>query len=212
MKLFSPVVFAAIYGLTIRLLFGLLGDIMGIMSVSFFVLGPMAIGFLTVIFLPRRKRLTNSAAFFLPWLTCMVILLFTIVIKIEGIICWIMAYPLFAVVSGFGGIIANNIRKRKYIDIDDKENYDKWTGPDKLTVSLVALIPVIFGIGEGERLLSRKDMTISKSIVIAASPTTVWQAMANINDITPAEKHASFSSLVGFPRHIKTTLDTMDVG
>ncbi len=212
MKLFSPIALAAIYGLAIRLLFGLFGDIMGIMSLSFFVLGPLAIGFLTVIFLPRKKQVNNSAAFFLPWLTCLLILLVTIAIQIEGLICWLMAYPLFAVVSGLGGIIANNIRKRKYVDIDDRENYDKWTGSDKLTVSLVVLIPVIFGIGEGERLLNRKDMMVSKSIIIHADPKNVWYALANINDITPGENRKSASAIMGFPRHIKTTLDTMAVG
>ena len=212
MKMFSPIAFASIYGLAIRLLYGLLGDIMSIMSMSFFVLGPLAIGFLTVIFLPRKKWVSNSAAFFWPWITCLIILVITILANIEGVICWVMAYPLFAVVSGFGGIIAKNVRKQKFVDIDDIENLNKWTKPDKLTVSLVLLVPVLFGIGEGERLLNRKDMTITKSVIIHASPANIWKSIATINEIKPTEKHTSLSTIIGFPRHIKTTLDTFAVG
>lgn len=212
MKLFSPIAFASIYGLAIRLLYGMLGDIMSIMSLSFFVLGPLAIGFLTVFFLPRKKWLRNSAAFFWPWITCLVVLVITIIAQIEGAICWIMAYPLFAMVAGIGGIIANNVRKKKFIDTDDPENLEKWTKPDKLTISLVLLIPVLFGLGEGERMFNRKDMTITKSVIIHASPENIFKAIATINEIKPAEKHTSLSTMIGFPGHIKTTLDSLAVG
>lgn len=212
MKLLTPIAFASIYGITIRLLFGLLGDIMGVMSLSFFILGPLVIGFFTVFFLPRKKELSGASAFFLPWLSCLVILAITITVNLEGVICWILAYPLFAVVAGMGGIIANNIRKKKYVEIDDVENYDKWTKPDKLTVSLIFLVPVIFGIGEGERLQSRKDMFITKSVIIQATAASTWKSLISINEIASAERHSSLATLVGFPRHLKTTLDSVAVG
>jgi hypothetical protein len=211
MNPFFAVVFAAVYGVLLRIVFGFLGDIMGIMGLSFLVLAPLIIGFLTVILLPKRRVLGNGSAFFLPWLTTLVILIVTIACSIEGTICWIMLSPLFAIVAGVGGLIANRFRRKK-IEINDKENYDYWTKPDKLSVSCLLLLPMITGTIEGERLLNREDMLITESIEIKASPSAVWKSLTNINDIKQGEKHASFASWMGFPSHTSTTLDTLAVG
>jgi hypothetical protein len=122
-----------------------------------------------------------------------------------------MIYPLFAVLAGLGGLFANKFRKKK-VEVTDPENYDYWTKPDKMAASLLLLAPVILGALEGERSLTRKDISIRKEIIIAAKPSFIWKALANINHIQATEKHLSFSSMLGFPRHVKTTLDTLAVG
>lgn len=203
--------FAVLYGLTLRLFFGFIGDLLGIMSLAFLVVGPFVIGFLTVFLMPKKRSLTGSAAFFIPWLTSLVILIITIVVNIEGTICWMMIYPLFAILAGLGGLFANKFRKKK-VEVTDPENYDYWTKPDKIGASLLLLAPVLLGALEGGRTLSRKDMIISKEIIVTATPAAIWKALANINTIQPTEKHISFSSLLGFPKHISTTLDTLSVG
>ncbi|MEO6228585.1 MAG: SRPBCC family protein [Ferruginibacter sp.] len=210
MKLFFPVIFATVYGLITRLLFGMFGNIMGIMSASFFVICPLVIGFLTVIVLSRKKRLSNAASFFLPWLSCLALLIVTIALNVEGTICWIMAFPLFGIVAGFGGVMANSIRKRKDLDMDDVENYKKWTDKDKLSVSLVMLLPFICTLIEGDRLTSRQDIILTQSVVIAATPTVVWNAIGSTKDVS--EKHAGFSGMLGFPHYVKTTQDNFALG
>lgn len=210
MRLFFSVIFATIYGLISRLMFGMLGDIMGIMTASFFVIGPLVIGFLTVCFLPRKKVKKSSTAFFLPWLTCLILLVITIALKVEGIICWVMAYPLFAVVSGFGGLIANKIRKKKDLEIDDMENFDIWTGKDKLSISLVMLLPFICATIEGERFTSRQDIILTQSVVMKATPTAVWEAIGSTKDV--AKKHGGYSGILGFPHYVKTTQDKFALG
>lgn len=211
MNPFFAVVFAAVYGVILRIVFGFLEEFMGIMGMSFLVLAPLIIGFVTVILVPKKRAISNTAAFFLPWGTTLVILLITIAFNIEGAICWIMLSPLFAIVAGVGGLIANRF-KRKKVEINDKENYDYWTKPDKLSVSCLLLLPMITGAIEGERLLNRKDMEITETIEIKASSKVVWNALANINSIKRSESKASFASWMGFPSHISTTLDTLAIG
>jgi hypothetical protein len=211
MKPIFAITFATVYGLAIRYLFEFFGNIMGIMSITFLILSPFIIGFLTVIFLPKTKVRRKSTAFFLPWLTSLVILIITILLKIEGSICWIMIYPIFAVLAGFGGLIAFGIRKKKN-DLDDIENYDEWTKPDTLQVSIVLLFPIFFGMLEGERSLSKEEMIITKEIIIHAPPFKIWKAISAINEISKVENHTSLSGILGFPRHLRTTLDTLAVG
>ena len=211
MKPIFAITYATVYGLIIRFIFGFVGDLMGIMSLSFLVVGPLLIGFLTVILQPKRKALGNRAAFFMPWVTSLIVLVITVAFNIEGVICWIMIYPLFAILAGVGGLIANKFRKPK-IDVSDRENYDYWTKPDKLGSSLVLLIPMFLGIIEGQRTLTRKDIVIKKQIIIAANPPIIWKVIGSINDLKDKGKTISLFSFLGFPSHLKTTTDTMAVG
>lgn len=211
MRTISAVTLAALYGILIRILFGYIGDIMGIMSLSFLVIGPFAIGFLTVILLPKKRYLSNGSAFFLPWLSCLVILLITVLFNVEGTICWIMIFPFFATLAGAGGILANKMRRKKE-DIIDHENHDYWTKPDKMAVSVVMLFPMLIGIIEGERTLTRKEMNISREVLISATPQQVWNALGNISKIDKKGSGFSLSAMLGFPRHQQTTLDIFALG
>jgi cbb3-type cytochrome oxidase subunit 3 len=211
MKPVFAISIATVYALSIRLLFGFFGDITGIMSIGLLILSPFVVGYLTIILLPKKRARSQSAAFFLPWLTSLVILVVTMTLAIEGSICWIMIFPIFAILAGLGGLIAHGKRTRKS-EIEDLENYDDWTKPDSLKVSVLILVPIVFGIIEGDRSLTKEEMVITKSIVINAAPATVWKALGNINQIAAAEKQTSFSGMLGFPSHISTTLDTLAVG
>src|SRR6478752_9596927 len=100
MKSILAITIASIYGLSIRLMFGFFGDYMGIMSITFLVLVPIVVGFLTIRLTPNRAKLTSISAFFRPWLTSLAILVLTMALSMEGAICWIMIFPLFAVLAG----------------------------------------------------------------------------------------------------------------
>jgi hypothetical protein len=208
MKTLLAVSLATVYGVSLRIMFGMFSNFMGIMSVSFLILAPVIIGFLTIILIPKRKTQSSLAAFFKPWLTSLVILIITMAFNIEGSICWIMIYPLFSVLAGIGGLIANVFRKPEPIDREDKH----WENPNTLNVSLILFIPVIAGLVEGDRTLRPKEFNISESVTISASSKEVWHELTNINDISAHESKSSFSNLMGFPKHLQTTLDTVSVG
>ncbi|MES2774080.1 MAG: hypothetical protein V4722_07840 [Bacteroidota bacterium] len=205
MKLLPGVFIATIYGLTLRLMYGLLNNVMAIMSVSFLVFSPLVIGFLTVLLVPKKYITSGVGAFFTPWLTAMTLLIVTIMLDVEGAICWVMIYPLFSVLAGIGGLIAYHIKK-------DKSGAGDWEKPDTFKVSLLVFVPLFIGVAEGDRTLSRQDFKISQTIVIPSSANEVWNQLTHINEIAHKENTASFSALMGFPKHLRTTLDTVCVG
>ncbi len=208
MKTLFAVGFASLYGLIVRLLFGFMEDFMGIMSITFLVLVPVFIGFLTVILIPKVSN--GAAAFFLPWLTSFVILFITIALSIEGAICWIMVFPFFAVLAGIGGSIAYSIKKRKARNKDlDKTD---WGKPNTLNVSALFFVPALLGYLEGERTLVPVEYTITKQIAIAAPPAEVWKQLTHINELKASERQSSFSTVMGFPRHLRTVADTFALG
>ncbi len=208
MKTLFAVGFASLYGLIVRLLFGFMEDFMGIMSITFLVLVPVFIGFLTVILIPKVSN--GAVAFFLPWLTSFVILVITIALSIEGAICWIMVFPFFAILAGIGGSVAYSIKKRNARN----KNLDKndWGKPNTLNVSVLFFVPALLGYLEGERTLVPVEYTITKQIVIEAPTTEVWRQLTHINELKASERKGSFSTLMGFPKHLRTVADTFAVG
>lgn len=203
MKTLLGIGFVTLYGLALRMLFGYLDDLMGVMTIAFLVIAPMVLGFLTVYFIPGVKRYTG--AFFLPWATSGAILVFTVILNMEGTICWIMIFPFFAVAAGLGGIFAHYLKERKR----ERENPGP---PNYWNSSWLLFLPAVFGILEGQRTLSRQDITVTETVTINASPEEVWLQLTNINDIPENNDETSFAEMLGFPKHLNTTLDSLVVG
>lgn len=208
MKTVIAVSLATLYGFSLRIVFGFLNSFMGIMSVSFLVLAPAIIGFLTIFLIPKDKTQSNMGAFFKPWVTSLVILALTIIFSVEGSICWILIYPLFASIAGIGGLLAYHLKKQK----TDKADKDNFENKNTLKVSFVMLMPLAIGLVEGDRALTLKEFNISETVIIQASSQNVWRELTNINEIPDNENKFSFSEMMGFPKHLNTTLDTIAVG
>lgn len=208
MKTLFAVGFASFYGLVVRLLFGFMDDVMSIMSITFLVLVPLLIGFVTVILMPKVTNL--ASAFFIPWITSLVILLVTILLAIEGAICWIMVYPLFAIMAGIGGMIAGNINRKK------RDKHSEGSGgfgkPNTLNASALFFVPALLGYLEGERTLVPVEHTVTESVVVNAPAGEVWAQLTNINELKDSEKSASLSHLMGFPGHLRTVANRFAVG
>lgn len=212
MRLLLSIIIATIFGLAIRLLFGVFDGALGIMSLTFFFLVPFAIGYLTIFLIPYKTDQTATGAFFKPWLTCIAILVITIALNIEGTICWMMAYPVFAVLAGIGGLVAFNRKKKRAIkeEIWDFEK-DEWDKPGGLQVSFLFLIPILAGLLEGDRISSLKEISVEKQVEIKASPAIVWNTLLK-NDQSVVSHPFSFSGMLSFPHHISTVLDSPIVG
>lgn len=203
MRTLISVSLATIYGLMLRALFGFMNNLLEVMSISFIILAPFIIGALTIYLIPKEKTTTMTGAFFKPWLTTLAILFFTLVLHMEGAICWFMIYPLFSILAGIGGIIIFRIRK---------QNKNDWEDNNTLDVSFVLLIPVLIGFLEGDSTLRPVYYTVEENLEIEASTEKVWHAITNINKISNDETEFSFSSFIGFPSHIETQLDTLAIG
>lgn len=218
MKSILAISIATIYGLSVRLMFTLLDSFMGVMSVTFLIFLPMIIGFLTVYLLPKESTKSSAIAFWQPWLTSLFILIITVIAGIEGTICWIMIYPLFAVLAGIGGIIAFNIKQNKPLEDngndenDENNENEKPNKPNIMIIFFILLLPTTFGFIEGEKTLVNKELILSKEIIINASAKEVWRELTQINDINNNQNKGGFTSFIGFPKHLKTTLDTIAIG
>lgn len=210
MKLLISVGLSAIYGLFVRLIFGFLDNFMGVMSLAFLALAPLVIGFLTIIFLPRNKVTSNTSAFFTPWLSCFIVLMITLLFNVEGVICWIMIFPFFAILAGIGGIIAHRIKKKKAFE-EQEEYQDFLKDLNKPQVSLILLIPLFVGVVEGDRSLSRQDYYIKEKVIVEASKEDIWKNITAIGSIEKKEAGSGISDFIGFPRHIKTTTSSLAV-
>lgn len=206
---------ATLYGLSLRYFFAFNNNIVEVMSLSLVVIAPMAIGFLTVA-LSGLKRVTNGwAAFFRPWATTLLLLFFTIALSLEGAICWIMIYPLFSIMAGFGGLIAYYYmrHKEKKSERDSPSDIlDDFDRKDTLKSSVLLVMPLLFGIIEHDRLLSPATYTISCETVVNAPAPKVWAALIRVNDIQAVEDNSFFTRFLGLPRHLHTSVDTLAVG
>ena len=200
MKLLFAVTFTSVYALSVRLLFGFFDNILSIMGITFLILVPACIGFVTVL-LSGKKIKNRLSAFFTPWITSSFLLIITILLNLEGIICWIMMFPLFAVLSGFGGITAYEINKKQMRSEREKT----------LDISLAFLIPLLIGYIEGDRSLTPETLTVKEEITIQAGSDKIWRHIINVN-IDNDRETRSLSETLGFPKHLYTTLDTAAVG
>lgn len=213
MKLVLSTTLAAVYGISLRFLFASFGDSMVIMSITFFFLVPFLVGYLTILLIPYKETHTQTGAFFKPSITCLFILTITMFFKIEGAVCWLMAFPIFALIGGCGGLVAFHRKKRRFkkkYDFDfEKNTLDK---PDKLTVSLLFFIPIFAGLVEGKRTTTFEYISVEKQVEIQASPDAVWSTLTSTRQTIIPAKRWSFCGMIGFPRHKCTTLDTVATG
>jgi hypothetical protein len=206
MRALFAIVLAAVYGLVIRLLFGFASGLMEIMSVTFIFLVPLGVGYLTVGLMDPAKVRSGTAAFFMPWLTSLVLLGITVLLNIEGTICWLMIFPIFATVAGIGGTLAFNYHPRKPRNSNDSQR------PTNLNMPLLVAGPLLLGFIEGEKALIPKQLTISREVVVAASPAVVWQQLTSRRTVARPASGRSLAGLFGFPHHLTTTLDSFRVG
>lgn len=204
MKSLFAIVLAAVYGLIIRLLFGFANGLLEIMSVTFIFLVPLLVGYFTVLLTPVVN--TRTAAFFKPWLTSLALLVITILLNIEGAICWIMVFPIFAVFAGIGGLLAFAQRTRARNSNADSQR------PTNLNMSLLVAGPLLLGYIEGEKALIPKQLTISREVVVDAAPAAVWQQLTSPRTVARPGARRSLAGLFGFPHHLTTTLDSAKVG
>lgn len=203
MKLHLAIISSTVYGLIIRLAFEFFGAGWEIMSLSFLVLTPAIIGFLTVFLLPATKVTNVRSAFFIPWLTSLAILVITVVFAVEGTICWLMIYPFFASLTGVGGIMALYVKQSR------GEKKDQQNG---LSISLLILLPLVAGYIEHDRLAANEIQSTSSEILINAPTAQVWQTLTKAGSI-PAQQHQSgLTTAIGFPRYVKTVQEPLAVG
>jgi hypothetical protein len=102
-----PLMAGALVGVLLRLVFsGEAGDAYSAMTASFTLLVPMLVGAVTVYVAELIRRRSWGYYFGAAAAANALFVMGTLLILIEGIICAIVAVPLFALLGGIGGLLA----------------------------------------------------------------------------------------------------------
>lgn len=182
------------YGVLLRLLIGWADayEILGVMSIAFVLLGPLAIGYLTVRFHPAPGWWYRL---FAPWAAVVVGTLIVAIKGEEGGACIIMGLPVMLPMSTLGGLLAHWPRR-----------------PAPAAVAAFALLPLVGGGFEGRVPEPVSLRTVESVIEISAPPSRVWQEIVQVPTIVPTELPDALYLRMGLPRPISATIDGYGVG
>lgn len=191
-----------VYALFARLLFG--SDFTElaapVMSISFLVLVPFVVGFLTVMISPPAKARSTRYCIFLPWVPLYAFMSVTLVFKIEGAGCWIMIMPIWMIASSIGGVVAG---KRRGKQSDDSQ---------KLQGGWVLFLPIVCAPVEKLLPLLPARYEAYTYSDIKAPAEKIWSNVVRVRTITPKEDHGGVTKWMGLPRPIRAELDFTGVG
>lgn len=203
MKKWNGLLYGIVYGLIARALFALeLSDqpllrTNGLMSFAFLFVVPFVMGLITAFYNDTVTKAFKITMILMPLYAIIGLLFISVLFGIEGIICALMALPVFAIMSLIGGFIGVKVFTRNR---------------DKLTVSFILLLPFLIAPVEHYFGLNERIFTEKTSIDIHADRQKVWEHITRVKEITPAENKLSLFQILGFPRPIKAELDTIAVG
>jgi len=193
------------YGLVSRAIFALedfRGDnpmfpTFGLMTISFMFIVPFVVGLITSY---HQDTITSSrkiAMITMPVFAIIGLVGISVLSGQEGIICALMALPVFLFMVLIGGLIGVRIFKRNR---------------NKLYVSAFILLPFFIAPLENKLGLTDKIFTEHTTIEISANNKHVWNNITRVRKITADENHNSLFQIMGFPRPIEAELDTVAVG
>lgn len=169
-----------------------------VMTLSFLVLGPVIIGFLTVRRLNTRERAPVWLWIVAPWLAVIGMMVIVSLFAWEGAICVVMALPLTLLFASIGGVVAGLLARFR----------GKATG----ATLCVAFLPALLAPAEVRLQAPLQIRTVESQIRIHAPAVVVWQNIERVPAIAPAELRPSWAQRLGFPRPVEATLSHEGVG
>jgi len=171
----------------------------GLIAFSFLIILPVALAAL----LCFLADLSGSRS--LAWYNKLVLgflgllVLISVAVLREGTICILMLLPLWIPCMFLGAWITHRLRHRR----GDGRTY--CTALFTLPLAAMLIEPMIpLPVGEAE---------VTRSVVVAASPTTLWPLLEGITDVRPDEGRWTLSqSVVGVPRPVGARLVGQGLG
>jgi hypothetical protein len=203
-SLAAGVIAALIYGGLTRLAFAQNSEIFGTLSISFIVLVPPVLGFLTVILATDTQKASWKYIVVMPWVSCGVCMVLAAVFLLEFWFCIALAIPLFLVLSSLGGAVAALVwrlaQRRKSKDIISG------------ALLLFTIMPYLFAPFERLLPLQPETRTVHSQIEIDAPPAVIWQNITDLRRIEAPEQRESLFHLAGLPRPLEAKMACQQVG
>ena len=195
---------ALAYGGLTRLIFAQDSQIIGTLSISFILLVPPVLGFLTVIFAAPEQKKSWKFFIFVPWLSCALCMLLAAIFLLEAWFCVALAAPLWLALASAGGAVAALVSR-----LAQKRGSNDVIGGALL---LFTLTPFLFVPLERLLPLQPETRTVHSQIEIAAPPAIIWQNITDLRRIGPAEQRESLFHLAGLPRPLEAQMACQQVG
>lgn len=181
-----PVVVGASVGTAWRLVFhGHPQSPYSAMMASFALLVPMIIGAVTVIVAERSARRSWGYYFWAAAGANALCTVVAFVVNIEGLVCVILAVPLFVVLGGIAGLLTGLICRV--------------TRRSRPAVYGFALLPLLLGGFEQRLPLPQTVLREERVLAVAAPAAVVWQQLLSARDIQPDEMNQAWMYRIGVP-------------
>ena len=181
-----PLAAGVLVGIALRLIYnGEPGEPYNAMMGSFAILAPTAVAAVTVFIAELRTRRTWAYYFWMGALVNVLFVVGTYLLFIEGLICVILAAPLFGVIGGVAGLITGAVFR--------------WTRWMRQVVYCAALLPLVLGGIERYFPLPQEERTVSRSIVVEAAAADVWDQLMTAAAIRPDELDQGWMYRIGVP-------------
>jgi hypothetical protein len=181
-----PVFAGALVGIILRIAF--YGDAMSIfspMSSAFMYMAPFAMGAVTVYTAEKVKRRSWSYYVWAPALASTLMVLGTMAIMIEGLICAIVIIPMIAIDGVMGGLAMGIICRL--------------TNWPKQAIYSFAVLPLLLGAIPPNEAGNNYFGVVERTIVVQASPDKIWQQLNEARDIKPEEIGHAWMYRIGVP-------------
>ena len=172
---------------------------LALMSLTFLVLVPAVMGFVTVFVMERGAPRRWVAWVFAPFIPVVLALVITMLFNIEGLICVVMLLPVALLAGAIGGVIGGFVARGR-----------TRAGHEVLGVALV--LPLVLGVVESRAPSVRTVHEVRSAISIRANPERVWAEIARVPAIAPDELPALWTHRIGFPRPLEATLSHEGAG
>lgn len=202
MKYLKIIIIPVLFALLLRVIFGasIFDNFLSVMTWTFFILVPVAIGALIIYYSNIEKVKSITYRIFAPWLPIILVIALTILIGLEGWACWIMISPLFLIFGSIGGLIAGYFKIKK-----TEKN-------ERLNLSILVFLPFVIGPIENSITLNPEVFKTYTSIIINSNNRRIWDNVTSVKEIKEKEDSSTLTKWLGFPKPIKAELDKQEIG
>lgn len=174
------------------------------MSVCFLFLVPLALGALTALFSPRT-RWRWLYYLFLPVVPCLLLMAVVLALAWEGIICIVLASPIFFGMAIAGGAATGLVL---WLIEHDKVRTSATAG----TIVPALFLPFVLAPVESRVPPPDALREVTTSVAIDADARTVWRHIIRVPSIARSEQPWSFFHRIGVPRPLEAALSEEGIG
>lgn len=177
-------------------------DPSGLISFTFLLVLPAAVtAFITYVGDPLAERSRGFYVSTTPFVLLGTVVVASIFILREGVICIVMLAPFWLGLSSLGGYLTWRLRRRE----EPVENVFR--------ASALLVLPLVSMQVEPMIPLARESASVTRSVVINADAATVWYHARGVRHVRQGEGQWNISQdLIGLPRPVGARLDREGLG